>query len=42
MRAKQFIIEAPATVQNKLNVITTKLSSGEVTDPIQLITFIKF
>jgi hypothetical protein len=33
MRAKQFIIEAPATVQNKLNVITTKLSSGQVTDP---------
>jgi hypothetical protein len=33
MRAKQFIIEAPATVQNKLNVITTKLSTGQVTDP---------
>lgn len=35
MRAKQFITEAPAraTVQNKLNVITSKLSSGQVTDP---------
>ena len=33
MRAKQFIIEAPATIQNKLNVITTKLSTGQVTDP---------
>lgn len=33
MRAKQFITEAPATVQNKLNVISNKFSTGQVTDP---------
>jgi hypothetical protein len=35
MRARQFITEAPAkaSIQNKLNVITTTLSSGQVTDP---------
>ena len=35
MRARQFIFEASAKVssQNKLDVITNKLTSGEITDP---------